>query len=379
VKFSFAVANHASSAQRWVGFFLVAMVCCAGCRREKIVAYRIPKESDALPPVAETQSGAPMQIQYQAPASWKQEAPSGMSLARFSMADNKAELSVMSFPGEGASQLNLINIVRENAGLPPLNDEQLAKLVQTVDIGSDKGSLIDLGAGTVSPTNRSPNTVVVAVFPHGGATWFFKMIGPPEIIAAQKPALLDFLKSVSFAPGSGMASPHGQQFASENRGQTPVDSAPSIENIPDAGKPSWSVPADWHETSPGQMLLAKFVVKGAEGEAAVSVSKFPGDVGGLLANVNRWRGQVGLAPVTAEGLDGVCSSLDVPGGKATLVDVHGSKSADMSGSATAKDTRLIGIIWPRNGETWFYKMMGDAVVTANQKDAFLKFIQSVHY
>ena len=356
-------------------------MACSGCRREKIAAYRIPKDSDAMPPaMAEPHSGAPAQIQYQAPAGWKEEAPSGMSLARFSFANNQAELSVMSFPGEGASQLNLINIVRQNAGLPPLSDAELAKLVETVSIGSEKGSLLNLGEGTISPTNRSPNSVVVAVLGHSGVTWFFKMIGPPEVVTAQKPALLDFLKSVSFVAGAGVASPHGQQLAGGDNGQMPATSPSAMEEIPVADKPAWSVPADWHETAPGQMLLAKFVIAGPDGKADVSVSKFPGEVGGLLANVNRWRGQVGLPPVGADELDKTCGSLDVPGGKATLVDVKGNKSVSMSGSAsTGKETRLIGVIWPRNGETWFYKMMGDAAAAASQKEAFLKFIQSVHY
>ncbi len=46
---------------------------------------------------------------------------------------------------------------------------------------------------------------------------------------------------------------------------------------------------------------------------------------------------------------------------------------------TGKEARLIGVIWPRNGQTWFYKMMGDSAVAGREKDGFLKFIQSVRY
>ena len=59
------------------------------------------------------------------------------------------------------------------------------------------------------------------------------------------------------------------------------------------------------------------------------------------------------------------TAIDVTGGKATLVDVKGPQS------------RLIGIIWPRGGDTWFFKMMGDAATTEQEKAAFLKFVQSV--
>ncbi len=137
-------------------------------------------------------------------------------------------------------------------------------------------------------------------------------------------------------------------------------------------KPDWAIPAGWREVPPTQMLLAKFVVDGAGGEADVTVSAFPGSTGGTLMNINRWRGQVGLPEIGPEALDTAFNSLDVPGGKAMLVDVNGK-------SKSGKETRLVGVIWPRNGQTWFYKMMGDSAVTGREKDAFLKFIHSVKY
>ncbi len=99
---------------------------------------------------------------------------------------------------------------------------------------------------------------------------------------------------------------------------------------------------------------------------------FPGEVGELLANVNRWRGQVGLAAVDAAGLEKSYTALDVPGGKAMLVDVSGQNKA-------GKDTRLVGVIWPRNGQTWFYKLMGAPATVGAEKDNLLKFVQSVRY
>ena len=46
------------------------------------------------------------------------------------------------------------------------------------------------------------------------------------------------------------------------------------------------------------------------------MSVFPDDAGGVLANVNRWRGQVDLAPVKQAELEKQIASLDVSGGKA---------------------------------------------------------------
>ena len=60
---------------------------------------------------------------------------------------------------------------------------------------------------------------------------------------------------------------------------------------------TWKVPSHWQEAPAGEMRLASFRV-GAEGKQAdISIIPLPGLAGGDLENVNRWRGQVGQAPV----------------------------------------------------------------------------------
>ena len=65
----------------------------------------------------------------------------------------------------------------------------------------------------------------------------------------------------------------------------------------------WTLPAGWTEVPAGQMRVASFVVKGADGQQAdVSIIPLPGGAGGDASNVNRWRGQVGLPTVSPEEL-----------------------------------------------------------------------------
>ncbi|MBX3317155.1 MAG: hypothetical protein KF902_09875 [Phycisphaeraceae bacterium] len=61
----------------------------------------------------------------------------------------------------------------------------------------------------------------------------------------------------------------------------------------------WRAPATWRLV-PGErpMRLATYEMQSPSGPIEVAISRFPGDVGGMLANVNRWRGQVGLPPTT---------------------------------------------------------------------------------
>src|ERR1039458_2271134 len=88
-----------------------------------------------------------------------------------------------------------------------------------------------------------------------------------------------------------------------------------------APPPVWYPPTNWTVAPPSAMVVKVFSIAGAAGQSAkVAVSAFPGDVGGTLANVNRWRVQIGLPPIEDSALGSVTQSLAVAGGNATLVD-----------------------------------------------------------
>jgi hypothetical protein len=347
---------------------LLATLLLAGCRREGITVYRVPKEKEPAVTADEAAAGGTQpHLHWNTPPGWQEQKPSGMSIASFSIPGDqgrKAQLSVMTFPGAGAGELDLINIVRENAGLPPVSGAELARLVEPVRIAGEPAKLIDLsGAGTPSG-NSSSNRILVAVSPHGGATWFFKLAGDAIVVSAQKPVFLDFLQSVSFTEG---APSRARQFVSTNGKRLPGGEAEA------PARPSWEVPADWREASVGQMSLARFEIGGSDGKAEVTVSAFPGAAGGLLDNLNRWRGQLGLKPVDQVEAEQLVATLDVMGGKAMLVDMNGQNPK------TGQKVRLISAIVPREGLTWFYKLMGDESAAGREKAAFIRFVQSARY
>src|SRR4029077_1928402 len=123
-----------------------------------------------------------------------------------------------------------------------------------------------------------------------------------------------------------------------------------------------------------QMVLHSFsIVDGQGGKASVTITTFPGSVGGTLANVNRWRNQLNLEPVEQSDLPKVTSSLDVLGGKAMLVDMIGTDRK------TNQKARLMAAMVAKEGSTWFYKLLGDEQVVAREKEAFIKFVQTIRY
>lgn len=127
----------------------------------------------------------------------------------------------------------------------------------------------------------------------------------------------------------------------------------------------WSIPEGW-ELSPQKkaMRLATFLVK-ADKSLNISVSKFPGNVGGELANVNRWRGQVGLEPVKAEDLQKGLEVIESKVGKAKLVDIsNGGK-------------QMLAVIFPYEKSTYFFKLMGAKDAVGKQKENMIKLIKSL--
>ena len=327
-----------------------------------------------LPPGHPDTSGAAAPaLQYKAPAGWNEVAPGQMRAASFRVAgkDGKqADVSVIPLPGLAGSDLDNVNRWRGQVGLPAVSEAELAKLAQPVEIAGQTASLYEqagANAGSGDKTN-----ILAAITRRDGTAWFFKMTGEAALVTEQKPSFIEFLKSVSFSAAAAQAQlppSHPPMDGGNKMGQAATAAS--------AGqpKPAWEVPSGWKEIPGGQFLVAKFVLTGAaNAQANVNVSMSSNDGGGLLANVNRWRTtQLGLGPVTEADLPKDIQTIDLPAGKASLVDLTGQDAK------TGQKAQLLAVILPRSGETWFYKLMGNTDVVQQEKDAFMKFVQSAKY
>jgi hypothetical protein len=134
------------------------------------------------------------------------------------------------------------------------------------------------------------------------------------------------------------------------------------------------VPGGWKEVPGGQFLAAKFLINGdGGGQAAVNVSSSAGTGGGVAANVNRWRKQLGLGELSGDELAKVVRSITTTSGQATLVEMNGTDAR------SGQPASLVGAIVLQPGQAWFYKLMGDAPTVGAQKEAFTAFVQQVEY
>jgi len=369
---------------------LILISALAGCNRDETKVYHVPKDDSAPSqpasaqpeparpaPAATTEAAPPPdmgspapppdatslpQIKYQLPPGWKEKQLTEMRVASFGVtgpSGKSADVSVIPLPIVG-HDLELVNMWRAQVQLPTTSDPDAAKQAVSVAIGAEQGRLFEF-VGNQPMVGKSRQRILVAMLTRGPISWFFKIAGEDTFVSSQKDSFLQFLKSVSFADEEQpqMAAPAP---AAAPQGQT--ETAPSI----------WTVPSGWQSVPPSQFLLAEFSIPGANGaKAEVNVAAMGGNGGGLLANVNRWRGQIGLGASAENDLPQLAHPLDVPDCKATIVDFTGTDPK------TGAPTRLVGAIVLQNDRTWFYKLMGDGKIVAQQKDAFTKFIQSANY
>lgn len=153
-------------------------------------------------------------------------------------------------------------------------------------------------AEPVAPEPAKPARMLGAILPHGEQLWFFKMTGDPEPVAGVEPAFREFLKSITFP-------------------------------MPEA--PTWTLPEGWRpsdETHP--MRYATVLIGTSSKPLELTVSMLSQGAGELpqmlLANINRWRGQLGLRSVADGELEGESEELETSAGTVVLVNLLGESS-----------------------------------------------------
>ena len=324
-------------------------------------------------------------LSWTKPEGWNEAPPGQMRAASFNVKGDggkQADVSVIPLPGAAGGDLANVNRWRGQVGLGSLSAEELAKTAEAVEIAGQPAQLYDV-AGAASGSG-DPTRILGVIQQRDGTAWFFKMTGNDPLVAKEKSAFVAFLKSVKYEAGEAATSlpashpPIGGETLPSGHpdiSTTPsIPAAPSTAAVSSEGKPKWEVPAGWKEIPGGQFLVAKFTLTGdGAAQAAVNVSMSAGDGGGLAANVNRWRGQLGQTPWTAAELQQQAKEIPVATGTATLIEMSGTDGR------TGQPASLVGAMVVQSGQAWFYKLMGDAKVVESQKAAFTKFVQTVKY
>lgn len=359
------------------------LVGCAG--ENEIKTYRVAKEDShtqqahqhASEASASAGAMAPRasipHLHADTPEGWQEIAPEKMRVASFRItADGgkTAEVAVIPLPGVSNIELRSVNLWREELGLPEISSDQLKEQTEPVQVGDTQGLLVALSGNRPGETNQSAG-ILGAVAERGNITWFIKLAGNRDLVNSQKNNFVSYLKSLEFHEGShGEPASGVRQVAQADPDEKPVST--NSEKVPEgAGKPNFTIPENWKSKPPGPMITSAYNVEAEGGAAEVTISKFPGDVGGMVANIQRWRGQLGLNPGSAEEARKSAEMLEIDGKKdAYMVDLSGTNVR------SGKTARMISVGVPYQGETWFFKLMGDDAVVAKEKDKFVQFVKS---
>lgn len=153
------------------------------------------------------------------------------------------------------------------------------------------------------------------------------------------------------APADGAPIAGHQHAESENAAAAQPG---ATQGMPAAGQPSpgeeaipGSVPQRWrHVAEPRPMRLATFQIPDESGPVELAITRFPGRVGGELANLNRWRGQMGLPAATEAEVEGMIERFEAPGFDGYTARIAG---ADMHMLAA-------GVYEAAHDRTWFVRV-----------------------
>jgi len=408
----------------------------SGCR-DNPVEYRVtPREAAAPAPRAAQAPGAmgappaaaagPV-LEWTAPADWTPKPASEMRLASYSYIAPNGELadfSIFAFPDAAGGLMANINRWRGQVGLEAVAESAIETTATRAQIAGQEAWIVDFagtpksGAPTMgnTPAPVGPTRITGAIVPLAGRAWFFKFMGPDALVLAQRENFDRFVASIRVGTASGTAAapstalspaalaaadPHagipgappigatGSTNAPANDPHAGVAGAPPLGPMSGGMDPSgiaappapsvgftFETPSGWVAQPASQFRLASFKIAGAGvPDADIAITNFPGTVGGDFANINRWRGQFGLAPVSEAEFPGTIQRVTGQHGVEFIVTEIESTQPMIEGGHRA---RMLAAILKQPDSTFFFKLTGETSLVAGQREAFVRFLQSFH-
>lgn len=343
-----------------------ALVVAACDKDDEIRAYQTPKETPFVPAATPASAPAPSSgptLAWDLPDGWTQSAGGAdMRLATLTDArtDPPTVVTVTMLPGSAGSLLANVNRWRRQIGLEAVGEDALGSMTRPLEGGRLAATVVDMvGPGAqAGPEQR----LLAAIFETPGFTWFFKASADHEVVGASEASVLTIFRSVHEA-SAGASAPAMPAMASDM-------SSSSITSMPTAAPLAFDLPEGWTEDPTERPARLTTILAGSgEDVCELAVTRFPGDVGGELMNVNRWRAQLGLPAV-----DSTANEDTTP------VEIDGVPGKvyrfSSPGEAPGRAGMLVAMA-DQGGSIWFFKMTGPAGPLSEQRDRFVAFLRSV--
>lgn len=344
----------------------------AGCdKKSEIKVYRIskapleesaPAQQNAMPTNAASPAGpagmAPVaSTTVSTPPNWEPQPPSQMRQASFFVKGENgavADISLVSLGPAAGNVLDNVNRWLEQLGQPPITAEKLAEIIQRLTTPIGEVTIVDLVGLPKDADPAKDGRIVAAIAPGSTSALFFKMRGNADLAEAQKPDFIKWVAAVCTAQAENK---------SPSTAAMPV--APQDSNVPQI---KWKTPEGWTEVPPSSMRYASFSVSGEDdAKIDISIVTFPGEGGSNPDNVNRWRRQIGLAPLDDKEIISMIVPMNAGSANFSTVEMAGG------------DSRVIAAWTRRTGRSWFFKMSGPGPLVEREKPKFFDFLRSIEF
>ncbi len=208
---------------------------------------------------------------------------------------------------------------------------------------------------------------------------------PAPVVANLTPAPADAssLPGLSLPASTDSLPPGHPPIAASSTGAPPLSMPGGSTKSAHPGKaefspanptPKWSPPADWVADPPNPVRKGSWTIPAPAGSPAsaateIYVSVFQGQLAGLLANVNRWRGQVGLEPNLTDATLSTCvTNITIGGLPAQLITLDGPAGQSLEGALIFLPDRV-----------WTFRLSGPTAAVTAQRPAFRAFLDSVQW
>jgi hypothetical protein len=243
------------------------------------------------------------QVRWSAPPGWQEEkgSPERLATYRIGERDPRLELSITRLAGDGGGLASNVSRWRDQLGLDAQGPAQIEATLQTLPATGLELRVVDLSG---------PN----------------------------RPGMM------------GSRAPVKPAEPPREAGDRAID---------------FELPPGWVENpKPAKNRLLEFTVEDPAGSATVTLTALEGDAGGLEANIDRWRSQVGLEPLGDQAVARSATPIQFLGTESWFVEaIGGSRS-------------ILGVIAKTPAGTVFLKMDGPTAAVTAQRSAFGHFAQT---
>ena len=338
---------------------LLCLAICS-CKKEEIRTYRVAVEPNAeAPPKKEAEAhdhaAHSDSVTWRALPDWNMQEAGKFLTAAYAVPE-LGRLTISKLGGDGGGLAANVNRWRGQVSMQPLPEDQVRGKPMPVTGSSRELLLFNLNPDDAPAEAEG---IFAAVLPLGSETWYFKLTGPSaKLRESGGETFMAFLSEIRIA-GVEQAAP-------------PAPSAPASPRVP---KINVTAPEGWETSQGSAMRVASFAIKGKDGATAdVSVIPLPGDSGTVLENVNRWRGQVQLPPLTDVSDPSIGREMDGAAGKLFVTHMV-STEALLDGKKAAISTAIL----KAEGVTWFFKVTGEASLVEENREKFENFARTAAF